>query len=108
MEDILGVCPLCGHPQCSQTHILCNCPGLSAERASLAQDLALIINRLQPGPGRALGRAIHHLLFHHRDIAHRGHLWTGLWTPQHRALLGPHLRHCTLQEGQRILLQLST
>ena len=58
--------------------------------------------------GRSLGRAIHHLLFHHRDIAHRGQLWTGLWTPQHRTLLGPHLRLCTLNEGQRILLQLST
>ena len=61
-----------------------------------------------PGPGRSLGRAIHHLLFHHRDIAHRSHLWTGLWTPQQRALLGPHLRLCTLKEGQRILLQLCT
>ena len=45
----------------------------------------LIVNRLHPGPGRSLGRAIHHLLFHHRDIAHRGNLWTGLWAPQHRA-----------------------
>ena len=108
LADLLGVCPLCGHPHCSQTHILCNCPGLSAERAGLAHDLALLVNRLPPGPGRSLGRAIHHLLFHHRDIAHRGHLWTGLWTPQQRALLGPHLRLCKLQEGQRILLQLST
>ena len=108
MAATLGVCPLCGHPNCSQTHILCNCPSLSAERAGLAQDLALIVNRLHPGPGRSLGRAIHHLLFHHRDITHRGNLWTGLWAPQHRALLGPQLRLCKLQEGQRILLQLST
>ena len=108
LADILGVCPLCGHPQCSQTHILCNCPGLVTERDGLAQDLALIVQRLRPGPERALGRAIHHLLFHHRDIEHRGQLWTGLWTPQHRALLSPHLHLCTLKEGQRILLLLST
>ena len=108
MADILGISPLCGHPHCSQTHILCTCPGLSAERAGLAQDLALIVNRLQPGPGRSLGRALHHVLFHHRDITHRSHLWTGLWTPQQRALLGPHLRLCKLKDGQRILLQLST
>ena len=83
MANVLGVCPLCGHPHCSQTHILCNCPGLFTERAGLAHDLALIMNRLRPGPGRSLGRAIHHLLFHHhhRNIAHRGQLWTGLWAP---------------------------
>ena len=108
MADTLGRCPLCGHPNCSQTHILCTCPGLSAERTGLAQDLTLIVHRLHPGPGRSLGRAVLHLLFHHRDIAHRGHLWTGLWTPQQRALLGPHLRRCRLKDGQRILLQLST
>ena len=101
MAAILGVCPLCGHPHRSQTHI--NCSGLSTERAGLAQDQSLIVHGLHPGPCRSLGRAIHYLLFHHRDIAHRGHLWA----PQHRALLGPHLRLCKLQEGQRILLQLS-
>ena len=102
------MCPLCGHPHCSQTHIQCNCPGLAPERDGLAQDLALLVHRLRPGPTRSLGRAIHHLLFHHRDIEHRGQLWTGLWTPHHRALLSPHLRLCTLQEGQRTLLLLST
>ena len=85
MADVLRVCPLCGHHHCSQTHILCNCPGLSMERAGLDHDLALIVNRLHPGPGRSLGRAIQHLLFHHRDIANRGQLWTGLWAPRHRA-----------------------
>ena len=108
MADVLGVCPLCGHPHCSQTHILCNCPGLANERDGLAQDLALIVQRLQPGPARSLGRAIHYLLFHHRTIEHRGHVWTGLWPPQHRALLSPHLRLCTRKEGQRILLLIST
>ena len=47
---------------------------LSTERAGLAHDLSLIVNRLRPGPGRSLGLAIHHLLFHHRDIAYRGQL----------------------------------
>ena len=108
MADILGVCPLCAHPHCSQTHILCTCPGLATERAGLAQDLALSVNRLRTGPARALGRAIYHLLFHHRAIAHRGQLWTGLWTPQHRALIGPHLRLCSLKEGQHTLLHIST
>ena len=103
MADFLGVCPLCGHPHCSQTHILCNCPGLATERAGLAQDLALLVNRLRPGPERSLGRAIHH-----QDIDHHGQLWTGLWTAEHRALLSPHLRLCTHKEGQRILLNIST
>ena len=85
MADVVGVCPHCGHPHCSQTHILCNCPGLSAEQAGLDHDLALIVNRLHPGPGRSFGRAIQHLLFHHRDIGHRGQLWTG---PGHRSI-GP-------------------
>ena len=93
--------PLCGHPHCSHTHILCNCSGLAAERSGLSHDLALIVNRLPIGPGRALGRAIHHLLFHHCDIANRGQLWTGLWAPRHRALLSPHRRLCFLKEGQR-------
>ena len=66
------------------------------------------MHRFRPGPERLLGRAFHHLLFYHRDVAHRGHLWTGLWTPQHRTHLSPHLRLCTLKEGQRILLLLST
>ena len=108
LADVLGVCPLCGHPSCSQTHILCNCPGIAAERDGLAQDLALMVHRLRPGPERSLGRAFHHLLFHHRGIDHRGHLWTGLWTPQQRAHLSPHLHRCTLKDGQRILLLLST
>ena len=79
-----------------------------AKRAGVDHDLALIVNRLNSGPGRSLGRAIHHLLFHHRDIAHRGQLWTGLWAPRHRELLGPHLHLCSLKQGQRILLYIST
>ena len=31
-----------------------------------------------------------------------------LWTPLHRSLLSPHLRLCTLKEGQRTLLHIST
>ena len=109
LSAMLCYCPwsICS-ASVSQTHILCYCPGLAAERAGLDQELALIVNRLPPGPGCSLGRAIHNLLFRQRDIAHRGHLWTGLWTPQQRALLGPHLRRCTLREGQRILQHLST
>ena len=35
-----------------------------------------------------------------------GQLWTGLWTPAHRALLAPYLRRCSLRDGQQTLLSL--
>ena len=54
-----------------------------------------------------VGRSITSL-FHHRDLSNRGQLWTGLWAPRHRALLGPHLQLCSLKEGQRILLAISS
>ena len=54
LADVLGICPLCGHGICSQTHILCNCPGVAAERASLHHDLTLLVARILRGPRRTL------------------------------------------------------
>ena len=99
-------CPLCGHPRCSQTHIICECPRSSHERASLHHDLTLLTRRLPCGPCRTLGRAHQRLLFHESDIQDRGQLWTGLWTGAHRFLLEPQLRACTLRAGQRTLARL--
>ena len=78
LADVLGVCPLCGHCSCSQTHILCNCPGLTEERASLHHDLTLLAARIPRGPRRNLARAFQRLLFHDPGIANHGQLWTGL------------------------------
>ena len=49
LANILGVCPLRGHGSCSQAHILCNCPGLVAERASLQYELTLLMARFPRG-----------------------------------------------------------
>ena len=82
--------------------------GLATERAVLDHDLSLIVSRTPRGPWHTLARAIHHMFFHQPEIANRGPLWTGLWSLQHCATLGPHLRPCSLKEGRRILLDLST
>ena len=103
----LAACPLCGHSPCSQSHILCDCPGLSHERAGLHLDFRILVGQLAGGPCRALGRAVTELLFHHPGIQERGQLWTGLWTPKQRDLLAPYLHRCTLRDGQRTLLTLS-
>ena len=34
LASILGVCPLCGHPHCSKTHILCNSVQVSPPKAT--------------------------------------------------------------------------
>ena len=106
LADHLAACPLCGHPSCSQSHILCDCPGLSHERAGLLLDFLILTGQLARGPCRALGRAVTELLFHHPGLQERGQLWTGLWTPQQRGLLAPYLHRCTLRDGQRTLLTL--
>ena len=106
-DTTLSHCPLCGHPLCSQTHILCDCPGLSHDRAGLHLDLTVLIGQLPRGPCRSLGRAYQHLLFHRPGIVDRGQLWTGLWSPDHRELLRPQLGNCSLREGQRTLSTLS-
>ena len=48
-------CTLCGHPLCSQTHILCDCP------LNNYLDLTVLIKQLPRGPCRARGRAFQHL-----------------------------------------------
>ena len=105
--DHLAACPLCGHSPCSQSHIICDCPGLTHERAGLHLDYRILTGQLARGPCRALGRAVTELLFHHPGIQERGQLWTGLWTPEQRGLIAPALHRCTLREGQRTLLTLS-
>ena len=105
LADILGVCPL---PHCSRTHIFCNCPGIAAERTGLNHHLGLLVDCIPTGPGRALGRAIHNMHFQLPNVANRGQLWTGLWSPRHRAVLSPYLLLCTLKEEQKINLNIST
>ena len=99
------MCPL---PHCSQTHIFCNCPGIAAERTGLNHHLGLLVDCIPTGPGRALGRAIHNMHFQLPNVANRGQLWTGLWSPRHRAILSPYLLLCTLKEEQKINLNIST
>ena len=94
----LSVCPLCGQSPCSQTHILCDCPGLTHDRAGLHLDFRILSGQLARGPCRAVGRAVTDLLFHHPHIQERGQLWTGLWTPDQRGLFAPHLRRCSLRD----------
>ena len=74
LAEVLGVCPLCGHGSCSKTHILCNCPGIADERASLHHDLTLLAGRTPRGPRHTLVRAFQRLLFHEPGIANRGQL----------------------------------
>ena len=66
----------------------------------------MFIGHLSRGPCRELGRAVMELLFHHPGLQDRGQLWTGLWTPAHRALLAPHLNRCSLHDGQQNLFTL--
>ena len=104
----LAACPLCGHSACSLTHIICHCSGLTHERAGLHLDFRILTSQLARGPCRALGRAVMKLLFRHPGIQERGHLWTGLWTPEQRGLPAPYLRRCLFRDGQRTLLILCT
>ena len=89
-------------------NILCECSGLTHDRAGLHMDLTVLIGPLPRGPCRPLGRVYQYLLFHRPDIAEREQLWTGLWTSDHRMLLSCPLHNCILREGTRTLVTLST
>ena len=68
---------------------------------------SMLVSSLPRGPCHALGLAYQRLLFHRPDPPDCGQLWTGLWTETQRTLLEPHLRACTLRDGQRTLALLS-
>ena len=87
----LSMCNLCGHPMCSQTHIICDCLRLSHDRAGLYPDLTVLIGQLPRGPYRALGWAHQRNLFHRPDLPDRGQLWSS----EHRTLLSHQLQNFT-------------
>ena len=50
LADHVAACPLCGHSPCSQTHIICDCPGLTHERAGLHLDFRILTGQQARGP----------------------------------------------------------
>ena len=54
LADHLAACPLWGHSPCSQSHILCDCPGLTHERAGLHLDFRILAGQLARGHGAPL------------------------------------------------------
>ena len=83
-------------------------PTASTNLAGRHHDLTLLAAGIPRGPRRNPARAFQRLLFHEPDIANRGQLWTGLWSPWHRTALGPALQLCSLKDGQKTLLELAT
>ena len=96
-------CPLCGG-YWSQHHVLRQCNALHSQRLEANSDLALAISRLK-GPTRRLADSYTTLLLpaSPREPASTAQLWTGLWPPSHRALLGPALAACSLREATSTL-----
>ena len=66
-----GYCRICRRGLGTQAHILCECPALSQVRLKNHIDFNRASRRIPPGPERALGQAVVHLLHFHQSLEER-------------------------------------
>ena len=99
-------CGLCGHPQCSLAHIICDCPRNTHARAGVRSALWYFASTQASAPVARLMQRYTQLLFEHPTLDQRGQLWLGHWTPTLRQDLSPLLLGLSMREGQAALARI--